>query len=99
FRGIYKDKYDYMGEYDLMRLAFALDIGLYYMGVVAQSFRRGTESFLEPVFSTDAATPFYHFIRQYNSRFAAIARNRRTRGARGKTNMHRRYLVPGFNFG
>ena len=99
FRGIYKDKYDYMGEFDLMRLAFALDIGLYYMGVVAQPFRRGTESFLEPVFATDAATPFYLLIRQYNRRFAAIARDRRARGARGKTNMHRRYLVPGFNFG
>jgi flavin-dependent dehydrogenase len=99
FRAVYKDKYDYMGEYDLMRLAFAMDIGLYYMGVVAQPFRRGPVAFLEPLFSTAPATPIYMLMRQYNRRLAAIARDRRARSARGKTNMQRRYLVPGFNFG
>lgn len=99
FRAVYKDKYDYMGEFDLMRLAFAMDIGLYYMGVVAQPFRRGTVSFLEPVFSTAPANPVYILMRQYNKRLAAIARDRRARGMRGKSNVGRKYLVPGFNFG
>jgi flavin-dependent dehydrogenase len=99
FRAVYKDKYDYMGEYDLMRLAFAMDIGLYYMGVVAQPFRRGTESFLEPLFATGPSTPVYMLMRQYNKRLALIARDRRARGMRGKTNNRQRYLVPGFNFG
>jgi flavin-dependent dehydrogenase len=99
FRALYKDKYDYMGEYDLMRMAFVLDIGLYYMGVVSQPYRRGTESFYEPVFCLPGATPFYHLIRQYNRRFATIARDRRARGIRGRTNAGRRHQVPGFNFG
>ena len=34
FEALYKDKYEYMGEWDLMSLAFRLDLGLYYLGVV-----------------------------------------------------------------
>lgn len=98
FQGIYINKYDYMGEYDLMRVAFVLDIGLYYTGVVAQPFRRGLESYYEPIFSTIPAMPFYWLMRGYNRRFAAMARNRRERGVRGRSNAHRRFLFPGFSF-
>jgi flavin-dependent dehydrogenase len=98
FRGIYKDKYEYMGEFDLMRLAFVMDIGLYYTGVVSQPFRRGVESYYEPIFSTIPSIPFYWLMRTYNRRFAAMARDRRRRNARGKTNAHRRFLFPGFSF-
>jgi flavin-dependent dehydrogenase len=39
FESVYKDKYDYMGEWDLMSIAFRLDLGLYYLGVVSQPFK------------------------------------------------------------
>jgi flavin-dependent dehydrogenase len=32
FEAVYKDKYEYMGEFDLMSLAFLLDLGFYYLG-------------------------------------------------------------------
>jgi flavin-dependent dehydrogenase len=98
FRGIYKDKYDYMGEYDLMRLAFVLDIGMYYTGVVSQPFQRGRESYYEPIFSTIPSMPFYWLMKTYNRRFAAIARHRRQHGRRGRSNANRRFLFPGFSF-
>jgi flavin-dependent dehydrogenase len=98
FRGIYKDKYDYMGEFDLMRLAFVLDIGLYYTGVVSQPYLRGPESYYEPIFSTLPSVPFYWLMSTYNRRFAAIARDRRRRKVRGMTNTNRRFLFPGFSF-
>ncbi|HWD18930.1 MAG TPA: NAD(P)/FAD-dependent oxidoreductase [Verrucomicrobiae bacterium] len=98
FRGIYKDKYEYMGEFDLMRLAFVLDIGLYYTGVVSQPYRRGPESYYEPIFSTIPSVPFYWLMRTYNRRFAAMARDRRRRQARGRANAGRRFLFPGFSF-
>src|SRR5688500_10935258 len=41
FEAIYKDKYEYLGEYDLMRLAFRMDLGLYYLGIVSQPFKFG----------------------------------------------------------
>ena len=98
FRAIYKDKYEYMGEFDLMRLAFVMDIGLYYTGVVSQPYRRGPESFYQPIFSTVPSMPFYWLMRTYNRRFAAMARDRRRRNARGVRNANRRFLFPGFSF-
>ena len=33
FTAIYLNKYEYFGEYDLVRLAFLMDLGFYYMGL------------------------------------------------------------------
>jgi flavin-dependent dehydrogenase len=98
FEGIYKNKYDFMGEFDLMRVAFVLDIGLYYTGVVSQPFRRGRESYYEPIYSTVPSIPFFWLMRAYNQRMASMARDRRRRNARGRTNDRRRFMVPGFSF-
>jgi hypothetical protein len=98
FSAVYKDKYEYMGDYDLMRLAFQMDLGMYYIGVASQPFRRGTEALAEPVFSTGPSVPFFYWMRLYNRRFAQIARARRRRGVWGKSNDCRRCLVPGFTF-
>lgn len=98
FAAIYKDKYEYIGDFDLMRVAFQMDLGLYYLGVASQPFKRGTKALMEPVFSTAPSIPFYYFIRFYNRRLAQIARSRRRRGAWGRSNDCRRFLVPGFTF-
>ena len=39
FESIYKDKYEYMGEFDLMSLAFTMDLGFYYLGIVFATFQ------------------------------------------------------------
>jgi hypothetical protein len=98
FEALYLDKYEYMGEFDLMRLAFLLDLGLYYLGVASQPFKRGCPALAEPVFSTPPSVPFFHFIRTYNRRFASIARARRARQALGKQNDRRRFLFQGYTF-
>ena len=51
FQAVYQDKYEYMGEYDLMRLAFLLDLGLYYLGIVSQPFKMGIKGLQAPPFS------------------------------------------------
>jgi flavin-dependent dehydrogenase len=98
FQAIYQDKYEYMGEFDLMRLAFLLDLGLYYLGVASQPFKRGSVGLLEPVFSTRPSVPFFHFIRAYNRRFAQIARARRQRRQLGRLNDHQRFMFRGYSF-
>ena len=97
FEAIYKDKYEYMGEFDLMAIAFTLDLGFYYLGIVSQPFKMGMKALLVPPFSDPPSRPFFHFIRAYNRRFAQIARRRRRIGTIGKTNRGRRYLIPGFH--
>src|SRR5207302_572914 len=90
FAALYRDKYEYLGEYDLLRLAFLLDLGLYYLGVASQPFKRGRTALSQPVFATPLSTPFFHLMRTYNCRFAQMARARRTRGALGRNNAGRR---------
>src|SRR6185295_12491963 len=98
FNALYKDKYEYLGEYDLMRLAFLLDLGLYYLGVAAQPFKNGKMALCEPVFSPRISLPFFHLMRTYNRRFAKIASARRERGALGNRNAGRRFMFKGYTF-
>jgi len=99
FEALYKDKYEYMGEWDLMSLAFRLDLGLYYLCIVSQPFRLGPTALLTLPFSQPISRPFFHLIRTYNRRFAQIARRRRDINALGKTNRGNRCLIPGYTMG
>jgi flavin-dependent dehydrogenase len=98
FRAIYLDKYEYMGDYELMQLAFVLDLGLYYLGVAAQPYKRGLDGLREPVFSTAPSIPVFWVMRTYSRRFATMARNRRKRGVWGRRNHGERLMFPGFTF-
>jgi hypothetical protein len=97
FQAIYKDKYEYLGEYDLMQLAFRMDLGLYYLGIVSQPFKYGARALSSPPFAVPVSTPVYHFMRFYNSRFAAIARKRRERRVWGQSNSQRQFLFQSFS--
>ena len=98
FESLYKNKYDYMGDFDLMGLAFRLDIALYYMFIVFYLFQKGEEGFSEVPFSSRKAYPIFFLMRLYNKRFAAMGRHRRERGIFGQNNAMRRDLFQGFNF-
>lgn len=96
FQSVYKDKYHYMGEFDLMSLAFRLDLSLYYWGVVEPPFREGAKALLSPPFSPPSGRVFAGLMSLYNRRFAAIAKRRRRLGLLGGTNKGNRCLIPGF---
>ncbi len=90
FEAIYENKYFYMGDYELMRLAFMLDLGLYYFGVVSQPFKYGRRGLQIPPFTGPHTTLPFLLIRAYNRRFARIARRRMDKGTWGRKN-HRHY--------
>ena len=96
FAALYKDKYEYMGEFDLMGLAFRLDLGLYYWGVVEVPFNHGEEALTAPPFSPPSGKFFSWLMGTYNQRFARMARRRRRMGLLGKENSNKRCLIPGF---
>jgi flavin-dependent dehydrogenase len=96
FQALYLDKYEYLGEFDLMSIAFLLDLGLYYFGIVSQPFMHGAKAFSTPPFSQPISGPFHQLMRFYNRRFVRIARHRRETGALGRMNCGRRRLIPGF---
>ena len=97
FTALYLNKYEYLGEFDLMRLAFLLDLGLYYLGVVAQPYLRGAGALRHSVFTQRRAMPASWLMRTYNRRFAAIARARRARGALGRRNCGERFMFGGYS--
>ncbi|MGH7995538.1 MAG: NAD(P)/FAD-dependent oxidoreductase [Opitutaceae bacterium] len=98
FRALYRDKYRYLGDHELMRLAFRLDLGLYYLGSVLHVYRTGASALECPSFARPGAGLAAAFMGLYNRRFAAIAEARRRRGAWGRRNAGRYYAFTGFEF-
>ncbi len=98
FEAIYQNKYDYMGDFELYRIAFLFDLGLYYLFVASQPFRQGAKALVRPIYSLPPSTPFFYFMRFYNRRMAAMGRSRRTRGLFGRRNAGKGYLFGGFTF-
>jgi flavin-dependent dehydrogenase len=93
FRAVYRDKYYYMGEQDLLSAAFLLDTVQYYLFVVIPAYRAlgGFSSFpWMPVLGPKAAFLNYQLMVGYNRRFRALALLRRRLGADGRRNHGRR---------
>jgi flavin-dependent dehydrogenase len=91
FDAIYRDKYTYIGDHELMTLAFRLDLGLYYLGEVSQPFRLNERALETPPFSRKYASGAARLMACYNRRLAAIARGRMARGTWGRRN-HGRFF-------
>lgn len=86
FHALYRDKYYYMGDYELMTLAFRLDLGTYYLGVVSQPLKHGEKTLAIPSFGRRGSQHAARLIGLYNRRFAEIARSRMARGTWGRRN-------------
>ncbi|HTJ77811.1 MAG TPA: NAD(P)/FAD-dependent oxidoreductase [Rariglobus sp.] len=86
FRAIYKDKYFYMGDHELMNIAFRLDFGLYYAGVVWLPFKYGQRALETPAFGGLHARRPARLIAFYNRRLVTIAQSRWQRGTWGRRN-------------
>lgn len=96
FDAIYRNKYDWMGDFELLRIGFRLDLAMYYIGVVSQPLEQGAAALMAPVFSLGPSEIPYQIMRRYNRRLASIARERRARGSFGRSNHGNRFLLNGF---
>ena len=98
FEAIYQDKYEYLGEFDLMRLAFRMDLGLYYLGIVSQPFKFGAEALRIPPFRADRFDA--RFITSSAPTIAASPRSLASAGAgahSARRTRHGTYLFPSFS--
>ncbi len=86
FEALYEGKYAYLGDFDLMRMAFLLDLAGYYFGMVKGVYREGESALRKPVFGNLATTPPFLLIRLYNRRLVKMAKSRRLRGVFGRKN-------------
>lgn len=86
FQALYENKYYYVGDFDLMRMAMIFDLGGYYYGVVRPIYKKGSSEFLKPIFGEISTTIPFLIIRCYHRRLVKMAASRRSRGVYGQNN-------------
>lgn len=91
--GLYVDKYEIMGDAELMRCSFLIDTSLYYLGVVGP-IMRNQDDMAYPIFGLPLPQARYAaaFMRFFKNRLVKIARFRMQTGRYGRRNIgHRLY--------
>ncbi len=96
FETLYKDKYFYLGEADLMSAALLLDVGSYFVGLVRPIYANPERSFLQLPFAGRPGRFFAAMMKFYNRRLSALGRNRIAHGVGGTANAGWRELYDGF---
>lgn len=96
FETLYKDKYHYMGDAELMSAALLLDVGSYFVGLVIPVYRDPEGEFLKLPFGGTAGRAFGNVMRFYNRRLVALAQRRKQVGYFGSRNAGWREMYDGF---
>ncbi|MFN0134425.1 MAG: NAD(P)/FAD-dependent oxidoreductase [Phycisphaerales bacterium] len=98
FEAVYRDKYRYMGERDLVSAAFLMETAQYYLFVVMYAYRALGRFFWMPVLAQRRAHLSFLLMRFSHRRFVRIADRRHRLGRTGANNDRRRVKVY-FNLG
>jgi flavin-dependent dehydrogenase len=93
FKAIFKDKYFYMGEHDLLSAAMLLDTAQYYIFLVIPAYKLLGRFDWMPVLGPQGAFFNYRLMQLYNRRFKRLALARRAMGEAGRRNAGRRITV------
>ncbi|MEP6777445.1 MAG: NAD(P)/FAD-dependent oxidoreductase [Chthoniobacterales bacterium] len=96
FETLYKDKYYYMGDAELMSAALLLDVGTYFMGLVRPVYANPEAEFLHFPFEGAVGHAFAGMMKFYNRRLVVLAKRRTARGCFGRRNAGWRELYDGF---
>src|SRR5205814_2253850 len=96
FEGIYKDKYFYMGDADLMSAALLLDVSSYHLGPVREAYADTKKNFAQLPFHGVPGRIAAACLRFYNRRLVVLAKRRIAAGIYGANNAAWRELYPGF---
>ncbi|MDQ2867745.1 MAG: NAD(P)/FAD-dependent oxidoreductase [Verrucomicrobiota bacterium] len=96
FESLYRDKYFYMGEADLMSAALLLDVSSYYLGLVRAVYGNAEQTFARLPFEGRPGRIATALMKFYSGRLCKIAQRRAAAGTLGQMNAHRRELYDGF---
>jgi flavin-dependent dehydrogenase len=97
FEGLYKDKYYYMGDAELMSAALLLDVGLYYLGLVIPAYKNPEAALLDLPFQGRPGRITAAMVKFYQRRLVALGKRRLATGYYGKHNAGWRELYVGFS--
>jgi hypothetical protein len=96
FETLYKDKYYYMGDAELMSAALLLDVGSYFAGLVRPLYANPEREFLRLPFEGLPGQIVSSMMSFYNRRLVALAKRRVMTGRYGRRNAGWRELYDGF---
>ncbi len=96
FETLYKDKYFYIGDAELMSAALLLDVGSYFVGLVTPVYENPEREFLRLPFEGVAGRFFATMMKFYNRRLVALAERKLAAGTYGARNAGWRELYDGF---
>ena len=96
FETLYKDKYYYMGEAELMSAALLLDVSSYYFGLVIPAYKDPEKAFLQLPFRGAPGRMAASMIKFYNRRLVRLAKRRLATGYFATHNAGWRELYDGF---
>ena len=96
FETLYKDKYYYMGDAELMAAALLLDVGMYFIGLVIPVYKDPEREFLHLPFEGTPGRVVGAMMKFYNRRLVTLAKRRLTKGCYGRRNAGWRELYDGF---
>ena len=86
FESLFKNKYFYMGDADLMSAALLLDVSSYYIGLVQAVYRDPQCEFLNLPFAGIGGKVVRNIMSFYNGRLTTLANRRWATGYYGKRN-------------
>ena len=96
FESLYRDKYYYMGDAELMTTALLLDVSAYYFGLVIPAYENPERAFSELPFQGRPGRTAARIISFYNRRLVTMAKRRQATGYFAKNNAGWRELYDGF---
>ncbi|MEO5720783.1 MAG: NAD(P)/FAD-dependent oxidoreductase [Chthoniobacterales bacterium] len=96
FETLYKDKYHYMGDAELMSAALLLDVGSYFVGLVTPVYKNPEREFARLPFEGTPGRIVASLMSFYNRRLVTLAKRRLATGTYGQRNAGWRELYDGF---
>jgi flavin-dependent dehydrogenase len=96
FETLYKDKYHYMGDAELMSAALLLDVGMYFVGLVIPIYKNPEREFFNLPFEGTPGRVVAALMSFYQRRLVTLAKRRKATGYFGSRNAGWRELYDGF---
>ncbi|MBV6498648.1 MAG: hypothetical protein CJBNEKGG_00876 [Prosthecobacter sp.] len=86
FESLYKGKYHYLGDAELVRISFIMDLGTYFVGPVRLVYDSPDYEWTRLPYDGPAGNLFAKFMTFYNRRLVAMAKKRLAKGTYGAWN-------------
>jgi flavin-dependent dehydrogenase len=93
FDSLYKDKYRYLGDAELMWAAFLMDLATYFLGPVASVYRDYKFEYTRMPYDHPVGVWVAKLMTVYNRRLGVLADKRLAAGCYGRKNLDQRMLV------